>query len=101
MTQFSTAKVVQSETPRVNKSQFVGMHVNPSTQAFAESNVLLAAYLDALSSLLALASQEPEVDHIVEGMISNYVVLKDVRGVIQENMEKADVMLEAIEARLI
>jgi len=76
------------------------MHVNPSSQAHAETNVLLAAYLDALSSLLALASQEPEVPHIVEGMYQNYVVLKDVRNVIEQNMEKADVMLEAIQARL-
>jgi hypothetical protein len=87
-------------TPPVLKSQFVSMHVNPTHQAFAETNVLLAAYMDALSSLLALSLQEPEVTHIVEGMYQNYVVLKDVRSVIEDNMQKADVMIEAIEARL-
>lgn len=84
----------------VDKAQFIDMNVNPTTQAFAETNILLAAYEDALSSLLALASQEPTVPHIVEGMYQNYVTLKDVRSEIQKNMDKADVMLEAIQARL-
>lgn len=81
-------------------SQFVGMHANTSTQAFAETNVILAAYLEGLSSLYALVDQEPEVTHIVEGMYSNFVVMKEVRETIQENMNKADVIIDAIEAKL-
>lgn len=81
-------------------SQFVGMHANTSTQAFAETNVILAAYLEGLSSLYALVDQEPEVTHIVEGMYSNFVTMKEVRETIQENMNKADVIIDAIEAKL-
>ncbi len=81
-------------------SQFVGMHANTSTQAFAETNVILAAYLEGLSSLYALVDQNPEVTHIVEGMYSNFVTMKEVRETIRENMDKADVMIDAIEAKL-
>jgi len=76
------------------------MHANTSTQAFAETNVILAAYLEGLSSLYALVDQNPEVTHIVEGMYSNFVTMKEVRETIRENMDKADVMIDAIEAKL-
>jgi len=82
------------------RSQFVGMHANPTTQAFAETSVVLGAYMEALSSLMAIVEQQPEVDHIVEGMYSNYVTLKELRSSIDENLQKADVMLEAIGAKL-
>jgi hypothetical protein len=77
------------------------MHANPATRAFAETNVILAAYLEGLSSLYALVDQDPEVDHIVQGMYANFVTLREVRDTIRENMEKADVMIEAIEAKLV
>lgn len=80
--------------------QFVEVHRNPSMKAFAETNIILAAYLDGLSSLLVLTEQPDPVDHIAEGMLRNLLTLRDVRAAMQDALDKGDVMLEVIEARL-
>ena len=81
-------------------AQYVGLHANPSSRAFADTSTVLSAYLEALSSLLAVSSQDVGSENMMKGMYQNYATLKQVRSEIDNDLAKADVALEAIEARL-
>jgi len=52
-------------------AQFVGLRNNPSNRAFSDTSIVLAAYLEALSSLLAVCSQDPDSKNVVRGMYQN------------------------------
>lgn len=86
--------------------QFVSVHRNPTNAAFADTKVILSAYLEALYALLSITLQEEESehvfsDHVVGGMYQNYLALQQMRAEIVADLEKADVVLEAISARLV
>jgi len=81
-------------------AQFVGLRNNPSNRAFSDTSIVLAAYLEALSSLLAVCSQDPDSKNVVRGMYQNYATLRQVRNDIDNDLARADVTFEAIEARL-
>ncbi len=81
-------------------AQFVGMRNNPSSRAFSDTSIVLSSYLEALSSLLAICSQNPDSENVVQGMYHNYTTLRQVRSDIDNDLAKADVTFEAIEARL-
>jgi hypothetical protein len=82
------------------ESQFVGQHQIPSVQAFSDTSVVMSAYLEALSSLLVLCESETESEAIIESRYQNYSTLRHVRQDLDDDLLKADVMLEAIEALL-
>jgi hypothetical protein len=88
------------ETKSSPSSQFVSQHNIPSVQAFSDTNVIMSAYLVALEALLMLCSTETESEVIVSSMYQNFSTLRAVRSEIDEDLERADVMLEAIEAKL-
>lgn len=88
------------QTQASSQSQFVNQHNIPSVQAFSDTSVILAAYLEALESLLVLCGTETESESILKSMYQNYTTLRTVRSEIDSDLETADVMLEAIEAKL-
>lgn len=81
-------------------SQFVSQHNIPSVQAFSDTSVVLAAYLEALNSLLVMSSSDTVSETMMRSLYQNWSTLSNVRHEIDSDLEKADVLLEAIEAKL-
>ncbi len=82
-----------------NENQFTSHHLIPSVAAGTETTVLLAAFQSALDSLLEMSKDEVTTP-VLEGLYRNFVALKEVRGILRDDLERADVTLEAIEAKL-
>jgi len=83
-----------------SEAQFVSQHNIPSVQAFSDTNVILAAYIEALNSLLSMAMTETESETFMLSLYQNYATVKSIRNEIENDLVKADVLLEAIEAKL-
>jgi hypothetical protein len=82
------------------KSQFVNQHNIPSVKAFSDTNVILVAYLEALESLLVLSSTETDSEVILTSMYQNFQTLNSMRSDLDSDLERADIMLEAIGIKL-
>ena len=81
-------------------SQFVDYQRVPSFTAEADTSAILAAYTDGLAALLSLCGQEGSSQTILAGMYEAYTTFRTVREMIGNELAKADVMLDAIEAKL-
>ncbi len=86
-------------TKASNNSQFVDYQKVPAYTAEADTSVILAAYLDGLSSLLTLCGDEVE-ESVLQGMYTSLTMFVSTRDKIEGELEKADVMMEAIRAKL-
>jgi hypothetical protein len=80
------------------QSQFVSQHNIPSVQAFSDTSVILAAYIEALGALLVLCENARE--DMYSSLYENYATLASVRREMDNDLMTADVMLEAIQAKL-
>lgn len=88
------------ETKGSAQSQFVGQHNVPATKAFGDTSVILVALLEALESLLILSGTETESETILTSMYQNYSTLHFIRIQLDEDLQRADIMLEAISVKL-
>jgi hypothetical protein len=79
---------------------FVNHHNIPSESAQSETTVLLSAFQSALSSVLEVSMGETS-EFVLEGLIRNLVQLKGIRKMLDDDLQRADVTMEAIEARLL
>lgn len=82
-------------------SQFVDYQNVPAYAAEADSSVVLAAYNAGLEALLSLCGQENEDELILNGMYQSLAKLTNVREMIDHELAKSDVMLDAIRAKLL
>lgn len=82
------------------ESQFVSQHQILSVQAFSDTSVVMSAYIEALSSLLVQCENETDSEALIQSRYQNYSTLRSVRKEIDEDLMRADVMLDAIEALL-
>ena len=81
--------------------EYVDFQHVPSVAADAETSVVLAAYIQGLESLLDMAAGwEQNSVPVMEGMLQNLVQFKRLRRQIGLDLERADVTLAVIEAKL-
>lgn len=81
-------------------SQFVDFKLKPALAAEAETTVLLAGLVEALNSVLAVARQQDLSDPVLAGVYESLVGLMKLRDRAAYDLERADVMIEAIKARV-
>jgi nitrogenase subunit NifH len=88
------------QTKASSGQQFVAQQNIPAESAFSDSNVILAAFIEALESLLILCDTPTDSETILTSMYQNYSTLHQMRDQFKEDMLRADVMLEAISVKL-
>ena len=81
-------------------SQFVDYQRVPSFAAEADTSAILTAYNDGLAALLSLCGQEGSSETVLSGIYEAYTSFMTTREMIGDELAKADVMLDAIRARL-
>ena len=83
------------------QSQFVDYQQVPSYAAQADAGIVLAAYLDGLTSLLSLCSQDISEEVLLQGMYESLAAFAAIRDDIDDELMRADVTLDAIRAKLL
>lgn len=83
------------------QDEYVDFQHVPSVAADAETSVVLAAYIQGLESLLDMAAGwEQNSAPVMEGLLQNLVQFKRLRQQIGFDLDRGDVTLAVIEAKL-
>lgn len=79
---------------------YVDFQHSPSVRASAESNVVLSAYHMALETVLASVTAENTTSTVIESQMENFIALRKLGEQIRDDMDRGDLVLQVIEARL-
>ena len=82
------------------ENEYIEFQHNPSARASAESNVVLAAYHMALETVLASVTSENSTSMVIESQMENFIALRKLGEQIKDDMDRGDLVLQVIEARL-
>lgn len=79
---------------------FIEFQHTPSVRASAESHVVLSAYHMALETVLASVTSENTTSTVIESQMENFIALKKLAEQIRDDVDRGDLVLEVIGAKL-